>query len=62
MPAMSPEEKSVFDRLRADTLTHIDELVEEADASVSEMLGLLLSLELKGLVRQVPGKHFQRSL
>jgi DNA processing protein len=62
MPAMSPEERSVFDRLSAATLTHIDELVEATDASVSEMLGLLLSLELKGLVRQVPGKHFQRSL
>jgi DNA processing protein len=62
MPAMSPEERKVFDRLSPDALTHIDALVEETDASVSEMLGLLLSLELKGLVRQVPGKHFQRSL
>lgn len=62
VPAMSPQEKRVFDRLRADSLTHIDELVEAEDTSVSEMLGLLLSLELKGLVRQVPGKHFQRSL
>jgi DNA processing protein len=62
MPAMSPEEKKVYDRLGVATLTHIDELVEAADSSVSEMLGLLLSLEIKGLVRQVPGKHFQRSL
>jgi DNA processing protein len=62
MPLMSPEERKVFDRLSAAALTHIDELVEAADASVSEMLGLLLSLELKGLVRQAPGKHFQRSL
>ncbi len=61
MIAMSPDERKIFDRLSADTLTHIDELVEAADASVSEILGLLLSLELKGLVRQVPGKHFQRS-
>ncbi len=62
MPVMSPQEKKVFNLLRADTLTHIDELVEAADTSVSEMLGLLLGLELKGLVRQAPGKHFQRSL
>ena len=61
-PTMSPQEKTVYNRLSADTLTHIDELVEAADTSVSEMLGLLLGLELKGLVRQVPGKHFQRSL
>ena len=62
MPAMSPEERKVFDRLSPDALTHIDALVEETNASVSEMLSLLLSLELKGLVRQAPGKHFQRSL
>jgi DNA processing protein len=62
MPAMSPEEKRVFDRLSVETPVHIDELVEAADASVSEMLGLLLNLELKGLVRQAPGKFFQRSL
>jgi DNA processing protein len=62
VPAMSPEERKVFDCLSAEALIHIDELVEAADASVSEMLGLLLSLELKGLVRQVPGKYFQRSL
>jgi DNA processing protein len=62
MPAMSPEEKRVFDRLSVEMPIHIDELVEAADVSVSEMLGLLLNLELKGLVRQAPGKFFQRSL
>jgi DNA processing protein len=62
MPALSPEEKKVFDRLSVETPVHIDELIEAADASVSEMLGVLLNLELKGLVRQAPGKFFQRSL
>jgi DNA processing protein len=62
LPAMSPEEKEVFNRLSVETPVHIDELVEAADASVSELLGLLLNLELKGLVRQAPGKFFQRSL
>ena len=62
MPALDPEEKKVFDRLSVETPVHIDDLVEAADASVSEMLGLLLNLELKGLIRQAPGKFFQRSL
>jgi DNA processing protein len=62
LPAMSPEEREVFNRLSVETPVHIDELVEAAEASVSEMLGLLLSLELKGLVHQAPGKFFQRSL
>lgn len=61
-PEMSPEEKRIFDGLKTDELTHIDELVETTDVSVSEILARLLSLELKGLVRQSPGKNFQRSL
>lgn len=61
-PAMSPEEKRILDCLSAESPVHIDELVEAADASVSELLGLLLNLELKGLVRQAPGKFFLRSL
>jgi DNA processing protein len=61
-PELSPEEKKIFDGLKTDALTHIDELVETTDVSVSEVLTRLLSLELKGLVRQAPGKCFQRSL
>jgi DNA processing protein len=62
MPALSPEEKKIYDRLSVETPVQIDDLVEAADTSVSETLGVLLSLELKGLVRQTPGKFFQRSL
>jgi predicted Rossmann fold nucleotide-binding protein DprA/Smf involved in DNA uptake len=51
----------VYDRLSVETPVHVDELVEAADVSVSELLGVLLNLELKGLVRQAPGKLFQRS-
>ncbi len=61
-PELSPEEKIIFDGLKTDALTHIDEIVETTDVSVSEVLARLLSLELKGLVRQAPGKCFQRSL
>lgn len=62
MPELSSGEKMIFDRLKTDELTHIDELAEAASASISEILAILLDLELKGLVHQVPGKYFQRSL
>jgi DNA processing protein len=62
MPELSSEERKIFDRLKADELTHIDELAEATTASVSEILAILLDLELKGLIHQVPGKYFQRSL
>lgn len=60
--ALTSEEKEILDCLSADTLVHIDELVERTDYSVSEMLAILLNLELKELVFQCPGKNFQRRM
>ncbi len=61
-PAMSSEEQRIYGLLQPDSLAHIDELVEETEFSVSEALSVLLSLELKGLIDQRPGKYFQRKL
>jgi DNA processing protein len=60
--SLSPQEQKVFGLLGSDTLTHIDELVEGTEFSVSEILSVLLKLELKGFVFQRPGKYFQRRL
>lgn len=62
LPALKPEEKSIFESLKEDSLTHIDELVEKTEFSVSELLAMLLNLELKGLISQSPGKYFQRRM
>ncbi len=40
---------------------HIDRLIEESALSAGEVSGALMSLELKGLVRQFPGKIFARA-
>ncbi len=61
-PGMSDQEKKIFTSLRPDCQTHVDELVEMTHLSVSEVLSLLLRMELKGLVVQNPGKFFQRKL
>lgn len=62
LPLLSEEETKVLECLRSDILIHIDELVEKTDFSVSELLVLLLNLELKGLILQSPGKYFQRRM
>jgi DNA processing protein len=59
---LSPEEKRVYNLLVPDALKSVDELVEESRLSVSEVLSLLLSLELKDLVTQRPGKFYQRKM
>jgi len=61
-PSLNPEERKVYDLLAPDTLTSVDELVELCHLSVSELLCILLSLELKDLIAQRPGKFFQRKL
>lgn len=59
--ALGPEERRVWELLAADTEATVDELVERSEFSVSELLTLLLGLELKGLAAQGPGKRFRRS-
>ena len=57
---LSSMEKDVIKYLSEDTLTHIDMIVKKTELSVSEVLSVLLKLELKGMVIQSPGKFFQR--
>ncbi|MEO0086193.1 MAG: DNA-processing protein DprA [candidate division WOR-3 bacterium] len=54
------ELKPVLDYLGADPL-HIDEISEGLGLPMARLLSLLLELELKGAVKQLPGKFFVRS-
>lgn len=58
--SLSPREKNLFGLLKTDSVTHIDDILERSDYTVSEALSLLLNLELKGLILQSPGKYYQR--
>jgi DNA processing protein len=62
LPSLNSEEREIYDKLEVDTLTSVDDLVERCRLSVSEVLSILLSLELKDLIIQRPGKFFQRKL
>jgi len=57
---LSLKEKDIIKYLSQDTLTHVDDIVRKTGLSVSEILSVLLKLELKGIVTQRPGKLFQR--
>jgi predicted Rossmann fold nucleotide-binding protein DprA/Smf involved in DNA uptake len=41
---------------------HIDDIVEQSGLNSSEVLATLFDLEMKGLVRQSPGKLFSKVL
>src|SRR6266849_6708698 len=60
--ALSPTEKKLYDLLSTDAARHVDELVEESELNSSEVLAALFELEMKGIVRQMPGKQFVKVL
>ena len=63
LPAdLSEGERSVFRLLSADAPAHIDALSEASKLPVSELTGVLLALEMRELIRQLPGKCFVRKL
>jgi DNA processing protein len=57
---LSEMEKNIF-RLISDEPYHIDKVATQASVSVPQALSTLLSLELKGLVKQLSGKMFVRA-
>jgi DNA processing protein len=56
-PAMTPEESAVYRFLEAYPV-HIDALSQKTGMPVGRMTGILLTLELRGIITQMPGKYF----
>lgn len=59
---LTEAERSVWALLSADEPAHIDALAERSGLPVHELSGLLLGLELRELVRQLPGRCFVKKL
>ncbi|HEY9403475.1 MAG TPA: DNA-processing protein DprA [Pyrinomonadaceae bacterium] len=63
LPAdLSEAERALLGLLSADEPVHIDALVGVSKLPVSELTGVLLGLEMRELIRQLPGKCFVRKL
>ena len=56
-PSLEDEEERVF-RLVEDEPVHIDSIIAQTGIETSRVSAILLQLELKGLVQQLPGKRF----
>jgi len=59
---LSEHERAVFGLLSADEPAHIDALAEGCQLPLPELTGALLGLEMRELIRQLPGKCFVRKL
>ena len=59
-PDLTPDEKTVFDAIE-DPASHIDTIVRTTQLPIGQVSSVLLMLELKGVVQQLPGKQFAKS-
>jgi DNA processing protein len=58
-PELGAASRAIFNTLKPDVPTHIDELIETSDTlTSSEIIAALFELELLGLARQLPGRNF----
>ena len=58
-PDLSPEEHRVWEQMSRDPL-HLDDLTERSGLTPAGVAGILLGLELKAVVRQLPGQRYYR--
>jgi DNA processing protein len=59
---LTEHERAVVKLLSPDESVHIDALAESSGLSLSELTSALLALEMRELVRQLPGKCFVKKL
>jgi DNA processing protein len=60
--ALTEGERAVLATLRDDDATQIDELIARATLARGELMSALLTLEMAGRIRQLPGKSFVKKL
>lgn len=59
-PDLTPDEKTIFEAIEVPS-SHIDTIVRTTQLPISQVSSVLLMLELKGVVQQLPGKQFTKA-
>ena len=59
LPQLSTDEQTVLDAV-AHPCSHIDEIARATQLPIGKVLGILVMLELKDVVQQLPGKQFAK--
>jgi len=59
---MNEIERSVWTLLTADGATHIDSLLESSGLSFGDLNSALVALDIRDLIRVLPGKHYARRI
>ena len=59
---LTPEERTIWALLTPDESTHIDILLQSSGLSFGDLNSALVSLDLRDLIRVLPGKHYARRI
>lgn len=59
---LSSNERTIWTLLSPDEPAHIDGLLEESGLSFGDLNGALVGLDLRDLIRVLPGKHYARRI
>ena len=59
-PGLTPDERTIFDAIEAPS-SHIDTIVRTTQLPIGQVSSILLMLELKGIIQQLPGKQFTKA-
>jgi DNA processing protein len=60
--SLNSSEKKLYELLTAEESVPIDDIVERSGLNSSDVLATLFNLEMKGIIRQLPGKQFSKVL
>jgi DNA processing protein len=60
--ALNGSQKKLYELLSTEEPVPIDDIVERSGLNSSEVLATLFDLEMKGIIRQLPGKQFSKVL
>jgi DNA processing protein len=60
--SLNGSEKKLYELLNAEEPIPIDDIVERSGLNSSDVLATLFNLEMKGIIRQLPGKQFSKVL
>jgi len=59
---LTDNERKIWSLLTADEATHIDVLLETSGLSFGDLNSVLVGLDIKDMIRVLPGKHYARRL
>ena len=60
--SLTRDEEKIVTLLASDASLHIDQLLNRSELSLPQLNEVLLQLEMKGLIRQLPGRQFSRKV